>query len=108
LTEGLETGETSQEPLSPVQATKLIRDIVRHGMVQLTSHCRKENMPKRGITFQDLLAVLQNGDVRELPTFIPEHQQFRYKVEGTTIDGDEAVAITVIIDHRSILVITVY
>jgi hypothetical protein len=101
-------GETSHELLSPVQATKLIRDIVRYGTVQLTRHCRKESMPKRGITFQDLLAVLQDGNVRELPAFIPEHQQFRYKVEGTIIDGDEAVAITVIIDHRSVLVITVY
>jgi hypothetical protein len=100
--------ETFQEPLSPAQATKLIREIVRFGTVGLTGHCRKESMPHRGITFQDLLAVLANGEVREAPVFHAEHQQFRYRVEGTTIDDEEAIAVTVIMDHRSLLVITVF
>jgi len=101
-------GETSKEPLGPDKATKLIRDIVRYGTVELTRHCRKESMPERGISFQDLLAVLQNGEVKETPTFNIEYRQFRYRVEGTTIDGDNAIAVTVIINHRSIVVITVF
>jgi hypothetical protein len=91
-------GETSQEPLSPDKATKLIRDIVRYGAVELTRRCRKESMPERSISFQDLLAVLQNGEVKDPPMFNIEYRQFRYRVEGTTIEGDDAIAVTVIID----------
>lgn len=57
------------EPLSPEEATREIRSIVRYGSVSTTSHCRSDSMPERNISFQDLLSVLQNGRVVEGPVY---------------------------------------
>jgi len=94
--------------LGPEEATKEIRSIVKHGSVLTTSHCRLESMRKRNITFHDLLSVLQNGTVIEDPIWDERYENFKCKVEGTTIDDGTAIAITVFLDHRSILVITIY
>lgn len=95
------------EQLAPADATKLIREIVRFGDVQTTGHCRKR-MVERQFSFQDLLSVLLNGAVKDQPEYDEAHDQFKYRVEGSTIDGDSAVAVTVIVSTRSVLVVTIF
>jgi len=94
--------------LKPEEATRKIREIVRHGgTVILSRHCRTR-MLERNLTIHDLLSVLSNGNVTGPPEYSEEHHQYRYKVAGQTIDGEEAIAITVIVSHRSALIITMY
>lgn len=95
------------EPFSPLEALQLIREIVNFGDVQTTGHCRKR-MVERGFDFQDLLSVLLNGEIKSPPEYDPKYDQYRYRVEGSSIDGDTAVAITVIVGIRSLLVVTIF
>lgn len=94
--------------LDPKEATREIRRIAKNGSVATTRHCRQESMLARNIHYQDLLSVLQNGTVRTDPVYDEEHETYKYRVEGSTIDGDNVVAITVLLNHRSVLVITVF
>ena len=65
-------------------------------------------MAERGFGFQDLLSLLLNGEVDSEPEYDPKHDQFRYRVNGNTIDGDSAVAITVIVSSHAVLIITIF
>lgn len=65
-------------------------------------------MPDRSFTFQDLTAVLLNGEVRDPPEPDKKTGEFRYKVVGDDIDGDSAVAITIILSYRAIKIVTIF
>ena len=95
------------ESFSCLEAIERIREIVNSGSVRTTRHCRKR-MVERGFGFQDLLSVLLNGKIQQQPEYDPTYGQFKYRVEGTAIDGDSAVAITVIVSSRSLLVVTIF
>lgn len=95
------------EPLSSSEAVKRIREIVNFGNVQTTMHCRKR-MAERNFGFQDILSILLNGEIKSRPEYDPKHDRYRYRVEGPTIDGDFAVAVTVIVSVRSLLVVTIF
>lgn len=95
------------EPLRPSEVMDRIREIVRFGDVQTTSHCRRR-MIGRSFHFQDLLSVLLNGEVKDQPEYDEKHDHFKYKVYGSTIDGDSAIAVTVILTFRSLMVITIF
>ncbi len=95
------------EPFSSAEAIAHIREITRLGDVRTTEHCR-ERMAERGFGFQDLLSVLFNGEVESRPEYDPKRGRYRYRVVGNTIDGDSAVAITVIVSARSVLVVTIF
>jgi hypothetical protein len=95
------------EPLSSSEAIRRIREIANLGSVQTTLHCRKR-MAERGFGFQDLLSILLNGEIKRRPEYDPKHDQFKYRVDGNTIDGDLAVAIAVIVSSRAVLVVTIF
>jgi hypothetical protein len=65
-------------------------------------------MAERNFGFQDILSVLLNGAIKSKPEYDSKHDQYKYRVEGLTIDGDSAVAVTVIVSTRSLLVVTVF
>lgn len=95
------------EQFTPSEATRRIREIVRFGDVQTTEHCRIR-MVERRFSFQDLVSVLLNGDVKGQAEYDQKHDQFKYRVEGNTIDGDSAAAITVIVSTGALLVVTIF
>jgi hypothetical protein len=97
------------KPLSPEQATALINAIPQYAnrTIQITSHCR-ERMLERNFTFNDLLMLLTNGVVRSFPEKDETHGHYKYKVEGPTVDEDEAIAITVILGPRSVRILSIY
>lgn len=98
------------EPLDAATATRTIRGIAKMsgGGIGYSNHCRYESMPDRSFSFQDLMAILLNGEVREPPECDRKTGQFKYKMVGETIDGDPGTAVVVIINHRSLRVITVF
>lgn len=95
------------EPLSSSEAIKRIREIANLGDVRTTGHCRAR-MAERGFGFQDLLSILLNGEIKSQPEYDEKHDQFKYRVDGSTIDGDSAVAVTVIVSARAVLVVTIF
>ena len=95
------------ESFTSSEATKLVREIARFGDVQTTGHCRKR-MVERQFSFQDLISVLLNGEVRDQPEYDEAHGQYKFRVEGNSIDGDSAVAVTVIVSDRAVLAVTIF
>lgn len=86
----------------------MIREIARFGVVQPSWHCSQESMPNSNFSYQDLVAILLNGEVHEPPEYNTTTCQYRYRVKGETIDGDTATIILVIADHRTISVVTIF
>jgi hypothetical protein len=99
-----------QKPLDVATATEMIRGIAKMsgGGVEYSDHCRYKSMPDSNFLFQDLMAILLNGEVRENPERDRKTGQFKYKMVGETIDGDPATVVVVILSHRSLRVITVF
>ena len=94
---------------TPEQATELINKTATHTDLEIayTDHCKKR-MIERGFTFQDLLLLFSNGKVNSQPEYDENMQQYKYKVEGTTLDDDQGSVVTVILDSRKLLAITVF
>jgi len=97
------------EPIAPEKATELINKITTYAdcIVDLTSHCQ-EKMLERGFDFQDILLILSNGTVNSPSEYDKNHNHYKYKVEGSTLDGDDAVIVTIILDSRTLRVVTIY
>lgn len=97
------------EPLAPEKATELINNIAAYAdcIIDLTGHCQRK-MLERGFDFQDILLILSNGKANSPPEYDKNHKQYKYKVEGSTLDGDDAVIVTIILDSRTLRVVTIY
>jgi hypothetical protein len=98
----------SHVSLDPAEATRMIREIARIGQILLSKHCRNESMPSRAIDFQDVITILLNGEVNAHARYDDKTCQYKYKVEGFTVEEEKTVAVTVILNHRSVLVVTVF
>ena len=94
--------------LTPIEAKRKIILILREGNFVPLPHCR-EAMVKRDVSGQDLLHLLQHGDIISPPEWDDKHLNWRYKVEGVDLEGDDLRAITVIIEtNLTLLVVTVF
>lgn len=100
---------TKQQALTPADATIKIKLIVDQGDIKFSRHCRLESMVKRNVDADDVILVLENGQVIEEAEWDSNHSSWKYKVEGLDLRGDELRAITVIFDiNFSLLVVTVF
>lgn len=99
----------SNRPFTPEEATEFINKIATYADLEIayTGHCKKQ-MIERGFTFQDLLLLFSNGKVNSQPEYDENMQQYKYKIEGTTLDDDQGSVVTVILDSRKLLAITVF
>jgi len=96
-------------PLSPTDAKSLIEQIVAQGTVLLTGHCKRDSMPSRGVTFADVIKVLTDGQILRAAEWDDQYQNWKYRVEGCDLDGDDLTAITVIIESDfTVRVLTVF
>ena len=93
--------------LSISEAQALIREIARTGSVVPTYHAKYDH-PERNYDSQDIEHILRNGVVTREPEYDQKRQDWKYRVEGNTIDGDLAVAITVIVNQYELSVVTVF
>jgi hypothetical protein len=65
-------------------------------------------MPERSVTTLDVEHLLGKGQVIREAEWDSDCCNWRYRVEGTDIEGDELTAITVIFEQNfSLLVVTV-
>ena len=92
-------------PYEEAKAKILI--ILNDGNTVPTDHCRKE-MRDANATFDDVLNVLETGKVKK-HEWDEEHQNWKYRLVGTDIDGDELTAITVIVESDlELIIVTVF
>ena len=93
--------------LNPESALAIIRDILKNttqGTLAFTKHARKQ-MALRGYTTQDVIYILETGQVDEI--VLQPNGECYCKVKGYDLDGDIGAVITAIINENSLLVITV-
>ena len=96
-------------PLSPDEVKRKLRIILDQGFVTYTDHCRWQSMPEGRVTTQDVEFLLEHGEISGDAEWSPEHGDWKYRIEGTDIEGEEWTAITVIIEEHLIArVITVF
>ncbi len=93
--------------LTPNEAQTKIREIAKLGDVILTYHCFFNSMDFRNYSIHDVDLILKKGTVNEPPEYDKFHRNWKYKVEGKTIEGDKAIVITVILSRRKLLAITI-
>lgn len=100
------TSFDSKKRLSEEKALSLIKKIIEEGETVFTPHVRKR-IRERGYSDQDVIHVLENGKI-ENSEFDDVRKNWKYKVSGTDIDGDEGIVITAIISSRQQVIVTVF
>lgn len=96
----------NNKKLTLQEAQSKIREIAKLGSVIWTDHYY-DRTNYRNYSSQDIDFILQEGTVKEPPEYDEDHCNWKYKVEGKTIDGDRAIVITVILSYRELLAITI-
>jgi len=100
---------TKPPRLSPLEATRKIRLILQEGTIDYSGHCWLERMPERNVSTLDVEHVLAEGQVIREAEWDSDCFNWKYRVEGTDIEGDELTAITVIFEQDfSVLVVTIF
>ena len=97
----------NNKKLTLQEAQSKIREITKLGSVIWTDHFSYDSMNYRNYSSQDIDFILQEGTVKEPPEYDEDYRNWKYKVEGKTIDGDIAIVITVILSYRELLAITI-
>lgn len=82
--------------LSPSEATMAIRLILEEGTVDYSGHCWNVRMPERNVSPLDIEHLLREGQVIQKAKWDSDYGNWKYRVEGTDIEGDELTAIAVI------------
>lgn len=94
------------ERLSLDDALDLIKHILENGRIVYSGHLR-DRMNERSFTMQDITCAMETGTVIE-QEFDEENRNWKYKIEGKTIENDTAVVVSAVIERNKILIITVF
>lgn len=84
--------------------------ILREGETIFSSHLIRDiRSGRHGASHQDVLHVLQNGDIISSPAWDEENSRWKYKVEGVDLEEEELRAITIIIEEQfRLFIVTAY
>lgn len=96
---------------TPDVAKRKILLILRDGETFFSRHLLDDiRTGRHGVTHQDVLHVLQTGEILSEPEWDETHQNWKYKVEGMDLEEEEELrAITIIIEeHFSLFIVTAY
>jgi len=100
---------TEPPRLSPSEATWTIRLILEEGTIDYSSHCWTVRMPERNVSTLDVEHLLRQGQVIQKAQWDSGYGNWKYRVEGTDIEGDELTAIAVIFQKDfSVMIVTVF
>lgn len=94
--------------LTANDAQQKIRGIAELGEIIPTYHYDDKGQNIRHYSLQDVEYILKNGTVTEPPIFDEDYQNWKCRVEGQSISGDDTVVITAIASHRELIVISVF
>lgn len=106
-------GEEDAPPRSAYSSEEAKRRIVltlRDGEIVYSEHVKRDILSGRhGATFQDILHVLQHGEIVREPEWDDTHRKWKYKVEGADLEDEELRVITIIIDEQfRLFIVTAY
>jgi hypothetical protein len=89
------------------QIESQIRRIAKTGSrgVALSKHCREDSMPDHNVDFQDILNVLNWGQVTHDPD---ANCNMKFKVSGSDLEGEPLTIVVIFLDNDSLLVITLW
>jgi len=90
--------------LDDIQAKQIVREIVRLGDIIYGCHA-KERMIERGYTIRDVVYILKNGEIIK-KEFNQDCQNWKYTFQSEDLDGISGTAVTAILDHRTIFLVT--
>jgi hypothetical protein len=77
------------------------------GSITILKHCR-ERMTQRNVTIDDMLYVLNWGRITDL-RWDDARQNYKCRVEGADIDGDDLVFIAAIdTDRNEVICVTIF
>lgn len=99
------------DAFTPDVAKRKILLILRDGDTSFSQHLLDDiRTGRHGVSHQDVLHVLQNGEILSEPEWDETHQNWKYKVEGTDLEEEEELrAITIIIEERfSLFIVTAF
>ena len=91
--------------LDDIQVIEIVREISRFGDIIYSSHV-KQRMLERGYTNRDIIYILKHGRIIK-KEFNQDRQNWRYTFQCEDIDGTPGAVVTAILDHRTILLVTV-
>jgi len=97
---------TLKDRLSKEDAVRELRRCVEEGFIQYLPHFLARCM-ERGVDPQEVVNVLKRGMIYSEPELDMRRNQWRYKVEGRTSEGEELVVIVTFADENTTVVITV-
>jgi hypothetical protein len=93
------------ERLSKSNATKRLRWCLEYGIVEYHDHFEKR-CRERGIDPQDAQRALQKGTIYQEPELNVRFQEWRYRVEWTTPEGQAIALIIAFPEANETLAIT--
>lgn len=85
------------------QVVKLVRKNLVNGEVVITAHF-KQRMALRKVSMQDVIYVLKTGAIFDEPELDLKINQWKYKVEGKTIDGALLAIVVALEPNKNILI----
>lgn len=93
---------------SPAEALTKIQVVLAEGIVDFSVHCRRR-MRERGVDDLDVIHVLRHGRILRKAEWDDDHNNWKYRIEGRDIEGDELTVITVIFEMSlSLINVTVF
>ncbi len=93
--------------LSRSEAGDLARQCVENGFVVITRHA-KQRLIERGFTTLDVERVLAKGCVYKAPEFDIKFREWKYRLEGKTVDDEELILVICFKPQPAAFVITVF
>lgn len=98
----------TRSTLTILDAQNKIREIAKYGDIIPTYHYHDKGKNLRDYSLQDVRNILKNAQISEQPIFDTKYNNWKCRVEGQSIDGDDTVVITAIISHREVVAVTVF
>jgi len=95
--------------LSFEEAKSKILEILETGEIIPTWYHAKNRMKQRNVMDDDIKEALFNGEIKRDAEWDDRYKNWKYRVEGTDIEGEDLIVITIIIekDHQ-LRILTVF
>ena len=100
-------GDRALKALSETEAMTVIRNHLKKGNVLIGKHFR-DQLDARRITMQDVVHALTGGVIRKPPERDVTTGQWKYAVDGLSVDDEPLTIVVAIIDEYSSYFVTVF
>jgi hypothetical protein len=96
-----------ENALSKGQAKAQLNQCIDDGVVHYTRHFREE-LAKDNLTTEDILSICKSGAIIMAPEKDIKTGDWKYRIEGITVDGDRVALVFVLKPELKAVFITVF